>query len=363
MTSEPNSQKRLGVALFYGIVIVLAYSAYLVFEPLLPALAWAAVLVVFCYPVYARLARRCGRTRAAIISTAGVTLIMIVPTLLVMAAFVHEGVGAARSLQNQIAIGHFRWVNDLWMRIQQRFPQANSADLATLLHRYAEQVAGYLATQLGAALRHTALFLFHLGVAILAMFYLFRDGESIVSRLRQVLPFEEAYRDRMLREGHGLIFASVASSLAAAASQGVLGGLALAVTGISSPVFWGVMMGFSSLVPVVGSALIWVPASTSLFVGGHIGRGILLVILCIVIVVSVDNFIRPWLISGRAEMGGLVVFISVVGGINGFGMLGIVLGPLIVATAASLWDLYAPGAQARNNTSKAIGRKTGDVLE
>jgi predicted PurR-regulated permease PerM len=87
------------------------------------------------------------------------------------------------------------------------------------------------------------------------------------------------------------------------------------------------------------------------------------VILCIVIVVSVDNFIRPWLISGRAEMGGLVVFISVVGGINGFGMLGIVLGPLIVATAASLWDLYAPGAQARNNTSKAIGRKTGDVLE
>lgn len=363
MTSEPNSQKRLGIALFYGIVIILAYLTYLVFEPFLPALAWAVVLVVFCYPVYARLARRWGHAMAAIISTAGVTLILIVPTLLVMAAFVREGVDAARSLQNQIATGHFRWVNDLWMRLQQRFPQANSADLATLLHRYAEQAAGYLATQLGAALRHTALFLFHLGVAILAMFYLFRDGESIMSRLRQVLPFEEAHRDRMLREGHGLIFASVASSLATAAAQGVLGGLAFAVTGISAPVFWGVMMGFFSLVPVVGSALIWVPASISLMVEGHIGQGILLVILCIVIVVSVDNLIRPWLISGRAEMGGLVVFISILGGINVFGLLGIVLGPIIVATAASLLDLYAPGAQARNNASRASGRKTGDVLE
>jgi predicted PurR-regulated permease PerM len=363
LASEPNSQKRLGVALFYGIVIVLAYLAYLVFEPFLPSLSWAVVLVVFCYPVYARLARRWGPTMAAFISTAGVTLILIVPTLLVMAAFVHEGVDAARSLQNQIAMGHFRWVNDLWMRMQQRFPQANSPDLATLLHSHAEQAASYLATQLGAVLRHTALFLFRLGVAILAMFYLFRDGESIMSRLRRVLPFEEAHRDRMLHEGHGLIFASLASSVAAAAAQGVLGGLAFAVTRISSPVFWGVMMGFFSLVPIVGSALIWVPASISLFVGGHIGRGILFVILCIVIVFSVDNLIRPWLISGRTEMGGLVVFISVLGGINVFGMLGVVLGPIIAATAASLLDLYAPSAQARNNASKASGRKTGDVLE
>jgi predicted PurR-regulated permease PerM len=202
-----------------------------------------------------------------------------------------------------------------------------------------------------------AVFLFHMGVAILAMFYLFRDGDSIMLRLREVLPFEEEHRERMLREGRDLIVASVMSSLAAAAAHGLLGGTAFAVTGIGSPIFWGVMMGFCSLVPVVGSAIIWLPAAISLMVGGHPARGILLAVICGVIVSVVDNVIRPWLISGRAEMGGLVIFISVLGGITVFGMLGVVLGPIIVATATSLLDLSVPGSRGRNRAPKHDGKK------
>jgi predicted PurR-regulated permease PerM len=363
VTTELSSQKRLGSALFYGIVALLAYLAYLVFEPFLVALAWAIVLVVVAYPVYERLARRWGPTTAAILSTAGVTLILIVPTLLVMGAFVRQGVDAAREIQLGVASGHFRWVNDLWTRIQQRFPDSSPADLATVLHRYAEQAAGYFATRLGAILRNTAVFLFHLSVTILAMFYLFRDGDSIVARLREVLPFEDVHRERMIREARDLIFASVTSTLVAAAVHAVIGGLAFAVTGIHAAIFWGVMMGFFSLVPVVGSSLIWVPAAISLMVGGHVGRGVILVVICGLLVGLVDNVIRPWLISGRAEMGGLVVFISVLGGISVFGMLGVVLGPIVVATAASLLDLYAPSAQPGNIASKADGRNRSGVLE
>jgi predicted PurR-regulated permease PerM len=360
---ESTAQKRLGNALFYGIVIGLAYYVFRIFEPFLAALAWAIVLVVVSYPVYAGLARRWGPTRAAIASTAGVTLILIVPTLLVMGAFVREGVGAVRAIETGIATGHYRWVNDLWLRIQQRFPGANPSDIATLLRSYASHVAGFLAERLGAILRNTAVFLFHLSVTILAMFYLFREGSSIVLRLGEVLPFEEAHRNRMIRKARDLIVASVASSLAAVVAHGVLGGLAFALTGISSPIFWGVLMGFLSLVPVVGSSLVWLPAAIGLMVTGHLGRGILLAIICGVIVGLVDNVIRPWLISGRAEMGGLVVFISVLGGIAVFGMLGIVLGPIVVATALSLLDLYAPSAGAGNSASKVSGRKTGAVLE
>jgi predicted PurR-regulated permease PerM len=363
MTTEPSAQKRLGTVLFYGIVLLLAFLVYEILQPFLVALAWAAVLVVFCFPAYKRLANRWGSTAAAAASTAGVTLILIVPTLLVMGAFVREGVDAARSLQMGMANGHYAWVNDLWTKIQHRFPQANAADLSTILQRYAEHAAGYLAEQLGTILRNTAVFLFHLGVAILAMFYLFRDGESLVLRLREVLPFEEEHRQHMLRESRDLIMASVTSSLAAAVAHGILGGLAFAVTGISSPIFWGVMMGFCSLVPVVGSAIIWLPASIGLLIGGHLGRGILLIVICGAIVSVVDNVVRPWLISGRAEMGGLVIFISVLGGIAVFGMLGVVLGPIIVATAASLLALSVPRALGRNNASKADGKKGTSVLE
>ena len=279
---------------------------------------------------------------AAIASTVGVVLILIVPMLLVTGAFIHQGVEAVQEVQQQIQSGHFSWVNNLWLRIQARFPDANPGNLNTVIHRYADAGAAYLGSRLGAVLRNTAVFLFHLGVTILAMFYLFRDGDSIVARLREVLPFEKSHRDRMMDEARELIFASVTSSLVAAVAHGILGGLAFGLTGIRAPIFWGVMMGFFSLVPVVGSALIWVPAAISLMVDGHIGMGIALMIFCSVIVGLVDYMIRPWLISGRAEMGGLVVFISVLGGISAFGMLGIVLGPMVVATGQACWIFTLP---------------------
>ena len=363
MTVELTTQKRLGTALFYGILVVLAYLVFLVFEPFLAPLAWAVVLVVVSYPVYARLARKWNPTLAATASTVGVILILIVPALLVTGAFIHQGVEAVQEVQQQIQSGHFSWVNDLWLRVQARFPDANPSNLTTVIHRYADAGAAYLGSRLGAVLRNTAVFLFHLAVMILAMFYLFRDGDSIVARLREVLPFEKSHRDKMIDETRELIFASVTSSLVAAVAHGVLGGVAFGLTGIRAPIFWGVMMGFFSLIPVVGSALIWVPAAVSLMVDGHIGMGIALMIFCSVIVGLVDNIIRPWMISGRAEMGGLVVFISILGGISVFGMLGVVLGPIVVAAGASMLDLSAPGAPARNTKSKAGGHKLGGVLE
>jgi predicted PurR-regulated permease PerM len=363
LAAESSSQKKIGTALFYGIIALLAYLVYLVFAPFLVALAWAAILVVVSYAVYEKLATRWGNTRSALATTVGVTLILIVPTLFVMAEFVRQAVDAVQAVQIGVQAGHYSWIGNLWMRLQERFPSVIPADFAGLVHNYAEQAAEYVAARLGTLLRHTAEFLFHLSVTILAMFYLFRDGDSIVARLRELLPFEKDHRDRMMRQTRDVIFASVTSSLASAAAHGLLGGLAFWTAGVQAPVFWGVMMGFFSLVPVVGSALIWVPISISLMAGAHVGRGIFLVIVCSVIVGGVDNVIRPWLISGRAAMSGLVVFISVLGGISVFGMLGVVLGPIVVAMAGSMLDMYVPRSLDRNSPSKPGGKKNGGVLE
>ncbi|HXX44072.1 MAG TPA: AI-2E family transporter [Candidatus Acidoferrales bacterium] len=348
MSSETSSRTRLGTALFYGIIVLLVYLVYLVFAPFLVPLAWAAVLVVVSYPAYEWLARRWGATMAAGASAVGVTLILIVPILLVMIAFVRQGVDAAQSIELKISSDHWVWINHLWAQVQQRFPGTSPEDLTNTLRRYGEQAAEYVTARLGTILKHTAEFVFHLGVTILAMFYIFRDGHSIVARLREVLPFEASHRNRMLADARSLIFASVTSSLVAAAVHGILGGLAFVATGVRAPIFWGVMMAFCSFVPLVGSALVWLPVAISLIAGGHTIRGVVLIIFCALIVGSVDNLVRPWLISGRAEMGGLVVFISVLGGISVFGLLGLVLGPIIVATAASMLDLYAPRAAVGN---------------
>jgi predicted PurR-regulated permease PerM len=354
---------------------VLAYLVFLILQPFLVPLAWAIVVVVVSYEAYEKLARRIGSRPAALVGTVAIAVILVAPTMLLMSGFVRQGVEAVKATQVGIAEGHFDWVNRVWEQIQERIPGAGPQDLATTVNHYGEVVAAFVAARLGSILKNTAEFLFHLGVMLLAVFYLFIDGKRIVERLEEVLPFEGAHRERMIGEARELIFASVTSSLAAAAAHGILGGIAFALTGIKAPIFWGVMMAFFSFVPVVGSATIWGPAAVSLMVSGHLGKGIALAVICAVIVGMVDNVMRPWLIRGRAEMGGLVIFISVLGGITVFGLLGIVLGPIIVAMAASLLDVYAPGTPAGemastdangpagNARAKASGKKKASVLE
>ena len=143
-----------------------------------------------------------------------------------------------------------------------------------------------------------------------------------------------------------LISASVITSLVVAAIQGALGGVGFALVGLPAPVFWGVLMAFFSLIPVVGSGLIFVPATLWLGFSGHWGRAIVLLAICAGVSTVLDNVLRPLMLGGRTELSGLVVFISVVGGVSLFGMLGLVLGPILVAMAAGVLTVYRESAES-----------------
>lgn len=355
MKVDPQAQERLGTMLFYGIVIALAYFTYRITEPVLVPLVWSAILVVINHDVAVRFKKRWGTTRGALAATLGVTLILIIPALAMGYEFVQQGIQVFREISSASSNGGVAWANHLWERIQERFTSAESIDFSATLQRYAAEAAAYIAGKLGTILAHTATFCFGLFVTLIATFYLFRDGEGMVARLRDVLPFLPEQRERMLTETKELIFASVISSGAGALLNGLLIGIIFTACGVGSPIFWGVVTAFGSFVPVIGSAVVWVPAAIVLMGEGRIFRGILLLILCVVIVMIVDYWFRPWLISGRGEMGGLTVFIGVVGGILFFGLIGIVLGPIILALTASLLDLYTAGGRHGNRLAKAGG--------
>jgi predicted PurR-regulated permease PerM len=123
--------------------------------------------------------------------------------------------------------------------------------------------------------------------------------------------------------------------------HGLVGGLTFAVVGLPAPIFWAIVMAFLSLLPVVGSWPVWLPAAIWLFSTGHWGRGVIVLLLCGGVAGTTDSLLRPLLIGGRSRLNGLLVFISVLGGIACFGMLGIVLGPIVVATASSLLSGYS----------------------
>jgi len=323
-------------------VLCLAYLVFRVFQPFLVPLGWAAVFGVIFYALNKRMERQWGRTRSAALITLGVTVILIVPVLLLSAMFVREGIAAARNIQTAVAGGGYGWLNHAWDWLSSHIAaEGVTVDLPGLVRQGASRAGEYMAAELGAVIRNIVLFLFELFVMLFALFYVLRDGDSILNRLRHLLPFEETMTDRMLAEARELIFASVTTSLVIAAVQGILCGGAFAIVGLGSAVFWGVVMGFLSLLPVVGAWPVWIPAAIYLFSTGHVVRGVILIAICGALGATIDNILRPVLLGGRASLNGLLVFISVLGGIAVFGVLGVVLGPIVVATAVGILDVYS----------------------
>jgi predicted PurR-regulated permease PerM len=266
---------------------------------------------------------------------------MIVPALVVLWYTAREAIDATAGLQSTLRNPQLAVPTHLMAWIRGLLPEAwRSMDFSEPLRQGAEKIASFLARELGALVKNLFAFFVDLFILIFALFFMFRDGESIVRAMRHLLPFDESIQEDMLGESKELIFASVAIGLLVAAVQGILSGTAYAIVGIATPIFWGVLIAFFSLVPVVGSALIWVPGALWLGLSGHWGKGLLLVVICGGVSTVIDNILRPMLLRNRTHLNELLLFISVLGGIEVFGLLGLVAGPTIVAAAMGVFRVY-----------------------
>jgi predicted PurR-regulated permease PerM len=175
---------------------------------------------------------------------------------------------------------------------------------------------------------------------LFALFFLLRDRHTLGRQIRDLLPLPERERERLMSETRDLVIASVGAGLLVAAVQGLIGGIAFWLLGFKAPVIWGVATALCSLIPVVGSALVWVPAALWLLFAGEATRGIILVVVGVLGIGMADNVLRPVLLSGRTSASGLVVFLGLLGGVGAFGFIGLVLGPIVLVTAGSLLDAF-----------------------
>ncbi len=327
--------------LFYGCILLLGYLLYQLFEPFLSPLAWAAIFAAFFYSKHKRLERRFGRSMAASISTAAVALIIVVPFVLIVVAFIQEATQTIGSMD--LAAGSSRGlerVQTAWGWLQRQRFGRDIPNLEDALKMGTSRIAGLVAEGAGALLRNIAVVIVNVIIMLFALWFFFRDGDAIMTRLRRVLPFDPTFREGRIRETAELIRASISSGVIVALVQGAVGGLMFTLLGLGAPVFWGVMMAFFSLLPL-GAWIVWMPVSVWLMLTGEVGRGIALLAVGAGGISLIDNFLRPMLLAGRTEMNGLLVFISLLGGISTFGLLGLVLGPVIMAAAISFVDAYA----------------------
>jgi len=335
----------------FGLLLaLLAYLVYLVFAPFLVPLAWAVALVIVFYPVHRLVQKRLPRPNlAALVTTLLLTAVIIAPTLAVMSAVATQTYRLVERLRSDWQQGHMPLEEVLhrlpvegvvtWLSEH----NVDEAQIHDFITKNIDRVAGFVATQTGRLAAHVFLFLFDLFVTLLAAYYLFRDGPGLLDRLRRILPIDQVHREGIFFITYNVLYASVFSGIIVAAVQGTLGGFIFWFLGIRAPALWGVVMAFFALLPIVGPWLVWVPAVLSFVLEAEYGTALLLLVLGAFAISGVDNVLRPILISGRAQMNGLLVFISILGGVAAFGFLGILLGPIVVAVGEALIEVYSSG--------------------
>src|SRR5258708_6440289 len=198
--TNATTSDRLTTVLSYGVLLLLIYLVFRIYEPFLSALGWAAILVIFFYPMHERMTRKFSASKAAVISALAVTILLIVPAIFVTTLFVREAVSISRGVQHSIAGEHAPTVASKWAWIAQHVPGLDpNADLAEMVEQAVQKEAGFFAGPLGPILRNIPGFLFCFFFLIFSVFFFFCDGDPIIPRVRSILPFPSPPLDHIIK--------------------------------------------------------------------------------------------------------------------------------------------------------------------
>jgi predicted PurR-regulated permease PerM len=333
---DRSNADRFRDLLFYAVVILVGYLAFIVIKPFLAPLAWATIFALTLSPLRQDLAARIGPARAALVLTLATVLLIVGPLALFVSMLATEIPRAVDFLQTLPQTATPTQVRSVWDAIRAQTPFALPPDPTMLLTEAAQRAVAFLAPRLGAVLADVAATLASLFIMLFALFFLLRDADRMAELLRTLLPFPEDQRDQLMKEAQDLVIASMGAGLTVSAVQGVIGGIAFWALGAGAPVAWGVAVAICSLIPAVGASIVWAPVALWWLLTGDLVRGIALIVVGAGVIGLVDNVLRPILLSGRTSVSGLIVFIGLLGGVGAFGFVGLVLGPIVLVIAGTL---------------------------
>ena len=344
--------------IFFAITLLLTslsfYLFYRILSPFLAPIVWAILLSIVFYPLFQKLQRLLKKKEglSAMIMTVLVILVIVLPSTLLLISLTNEVVDAYHSLEEMIKTGRLqayleqireiapiKWT---WTKLGQ-YVDLSHADPFAFLLKNLQQIGTFLFNQTSIVFKGLSTFVIGFFFALLSLYYLFKDGNRLLERLKAITPIPSKERELILLRFKDMIYATIYGGIVVAIVQGLLGGLIFWVLGISSPILWGTAMALLSFIPVGGTALVWAPASLFFIIQGNFLKGILLLLFGVLVISMVDNLLRPKLISSKTNIHPLLLFFSVLGGIQAFGMIGLVAGPLVTTLCLTLIEIYAEG--------------------
>jgi predicted PurR-regulated permease PerM len=340
------TRAHLSALAFFAVFIFLLYQMVRLLAPFSAALIWAIIITLALYPLHQRVLRLLkGRPGiAAGIMTLITLLAVIGPAVAVLVVFSGQAMDLYQSASQGIQSGKFL---ELWNRIStsltenlRTLPLLSGIDVTGLMMKGLGEISTGLAGQIGTLLNKTLVLVIDLGVMLIALFFFFRDGESYYHSTMDMLPFSPELKQSISRKVHTTFTAVINGVFLIALLQGIMTGIGFALFDIPFSVFWGLIAAVLAVLPIGGAALVWVPGVLFLFFTGSKVSGVLFFVWGLILVSLPDNFLRPLLIGKKAKLPTFFLFIGILGGLNVYGLLGILFGPLVVTLLYAFVQIY-----------------------
>lgn len=340
-----NAENRALFLLFVAAAVALGW----ILLPFYGAIMWGSIIALLFSPLNRRLMTRLNhrRTPAALLTLLIVLVIIVLPFTLITASLAHEAGLIYEQLESgelkpeRYFRGVFNALPDWISALLDRFGLVNFSILQRRLSVVLTQASQFFATQALSIGQITFEFVVQLLVTLYLTFFLIRDGDEVMDAVRRGIPLSTRHKRVLLETFTTAVRATVEGNLVVAVIQGVLGGLAFWFLGVSGALLWAVLMAFLSLVPAVGSALVWLPVAIYYLITGDLWQGIALTVYGVLVIGLVDNLLRPLLVGKDTRMPDYVVMITTLGGMAVLGINGFVLGPVIAALFIAVWRIYA----------------------
>lgn len=345
---------------FIALVIAVTAALILLIQPFFGAILWALVAALMFEPMMERIVRRLGgrRTLAASLTLLIIIVVVVAPAIILGMFIAKETV----AIYGRIESGGID-IGAIFARFQALLPEwATSllrryglSDFDALRQRVTSLVSGSFQTLAGRAFdisQSAFSFVLMLGVMLYLAFFLLRDGQRMAVRLEEAIPLRPGLRRPLLDKIVTVIRATIKGSLVVAILQGLMGGVIFWLLGVGGALLWGIAMAFFSLVPAIGTGLIWAPVAIYLLISGAVWQGVVLILCGFFVIGMVDNVVRPVLVGRDTQMPDYMVFLSTLGGIELFGFNGFVIGPVIAALFMAVWDIYVKARRRRGTEER-----------
>ena len=341
----PEERPSASTVFLVALAAIALYFCYLIASPFRGPIFLAIMIAIVFHPVHVRIQQRIQRKNvAALISTILVVVVVIIPATGLGVVVLKEIRGLCDLLNERSAeqggwnpyVTHFVDHFLIWAG---HYVDVSTLDLRGELLRRLEQISQFLVSRGAHAVSDIVRFFTATVVAFFTVFFLFRDGRSVLARAGDALPLKSGQFERLFTGVSDSIVANVYGCLAVGATEGTLIGLGFWALGVPSPVTWGLVTALASLIPVVGSSSVWGSAAIIFFITGHPWKALIMVAWGVAAVGQIGHVVRFYVVSGRAKMHPLLVFFALLGGVKAFGVLGLFIGPVVLSLTLVVFEM------------------------